>query len=156
MRSHHHNIHPLSQQHQQGAVLLISLIILVVMTIISVSMMGNSTLEERMAANQMNEHLTLHASESATEIMVADTDTLSQALTSATPITVSVDVGNSAITASAELSYQGAANPSGWSMGVNQGTFMAHTIKTVGTATKTNANATTSTAQGITRIGPKF
>lgn len=153
---HLNHLQHAGSQAQQGAVLLISLIILVVMTVISISMMGNSTLEERMAANQMNEHLTLHASESATEIMVADTDTLAAALVSATPITVSVDVGNPAITASAELSYQGAANPSGWSMGVNQGTFMAHTIKTVGTATKANAHATTSTAQGISRIGPRF
>lgn len=141
---------------QQGAVLLISLIVLVVMTVLGISLVSNSTIEERISANHMNEQLTLHASESATEIMVDDTDTLAAALVSPTPITVSVDVGNSAIVASAELSYNGAANPSGWSMGVNQGTFMAHTIKTVGTATKANANATTTTAQGISRLGPKF
>jgi type IV pilus assembly protein PilX len=146
----------MSLQKQQGVVLLMSLIILVVMTVIGISLMGNSTLEERMAANQMNEHLILHASESATEIMVDDTDTLADALVSATPITVSVNVGDSSITAAAVLTYDGAANPQGWSMGVNDGSFMAHTIKTEGTATKSNANATITTVQGISRLGPKF
>ena len=69
-------------QNQRGAVLLVSLIILTVMTVISLSMMSNSTMEEKMAANQMNNHLTFHAAESATEIMVGDSTTLAAALAS--------------------------------------------------------------------------
>ena len=145
-----------SAAQQTGSVLLLSLIILGVMSVLGLSLFSNSTLEEKMAANQMNNHKTFHASESAVDITVQDTDTLAAALVSPTPITVVVDVGDAKIAANAELSYVGAALPSGWSLGVNEGSFSAHNIRTTGTAIKTNASALTQTAQGIARIGPKF
>jgi uncharacterized membrane protein YeiB len=141
---------------QRGTVLLVSLIILTVMTVISLSMMSNSTMEEKMAANQMNNHLTFHAAESATEIMVGDSTTLASALASSSDITQTVDVGDSSISASVTLSYVGDAVPTGWSLGDNEGSFVAYNIRATGTATKPNAHASTSTAQGISRIGPRY
>lgn len=141
---------------QRGTVLLVSLILLAVMTVISLSLMGNSTIEERMAGNQMNNHLTFHAAESATEITISDTAALSNAITSTTDITNTVDVGDSSIAATVTLSYVGDAVPSGWSLGENEGSFVAYNVRAMGTASKTNAHASTSAAQGISRIGPKY
>jgi len=142
--------------HQRGAVLLMSLIIMVVMTVISLSLMGNSTMEERMAANNMNKKLTFHASESASLIAIQDTAALSDAIVTGTDITKTINTGDSSIDTTVNLHYEGDAIPSGWSMGENEGSFVAYTVKALATGTKTNAHATSTTAQGIQRIGPKY
>jgi len=43
---------------QQGIVLVVALLILVVMTILGVSMLGTSALEERMASNIQSQNIT--------------------------------------------------------------------------------------------------
>ena len=54
-----------SPRHQQGAVLAISLIILLLMTIIGVSAMQSTTLQEKMAGNLRDSNLAFQAAESA-------------------------------------------------------------------------------------------
>lgn len=49
---------------QQGIVLVVALLILVVMTVLSVSMLSSSTLEERMASNLQSQNTTFQAAES--------------------------------------------------------------------------------------------
>ena len=49
---------------QQGIVLVVALLILVVMTVLSVSMLSSSTLEERMASNLQSQNITFQAAES--------------------------------------------------------------------------------------------
>ncbi len=49
---------------QQGIVLVVSLLILVVMTILGVSMLSSATLEERMASNLQGQNLTFQTAES--------------------------------------------------------------------------------------------
>lgn len=51
--------------HQQGAALIISLILLVVMTILGVSAITTTTMEEKMAGNVRNKHLSFQAAEAA-------------------------------------------------------------------------------------------
>jgi type IV pilus assembly protein PilX len=54
-----------SPRHQQGAVLAISLIILLLMTIIGVSAMQSTTLQEKMAGNLRDSNLAFQAAETA-------------------------------------------------------------------------------------------
>ncbi len=49
---------------QQGIVLVVALLILVVMTVLGVSMLSSSTLEERMASNLQSQNATFQAAES--------------------------------------------------------------------------------------------
>lgn len=49
---------------QQGIVLVVALLILVVMTVLSVSMLSSSTLEERMASNLQSQNATFQAAQS--------------------------------------------------------------------------------------------
>lgn len=49
---------------QQGIVLVVSLLILVVMTILGVSMLSSATLEERMASNLQGQNITFQTAES--------------------------------------------------------------------------------------------
>lgn len=54
-----------SLQHARGATLVVALIILLVMTIVGVSTMESSTLQERMAANSRQQSLAQNAAETA-------------------------------------------------------------------------------------------
>ncbi len=49
---------------QQGIVLVVALLILIVMTVLSVSMLSSTTLEERMASNLQSHNTTFQAAES--------------------------------------------------------------------------------------------
>lgn len=53
--------------HERGVVLIVSLIMLLLMTIIGVSGMQSTTLEEKMAGNMRNKNLAFQAAESALE-----------------------------------------------------------------------------------------
>lgn len=53
---------------QRGAVLIVSMVILLVMTLIGVSIMNSSTLQERMAGNDRQKDLSLYAAESALRV----------------------------------------------------------------------------------------
>lgn len=57
-----HSVHGI--KNQQGIVLVVALLILVVMTILGVSMLSSSTLEERMAGNIQAKNVTFQAAES--------------------------------------------------------------------------------------------
>ncbi|MDJ0806798.1 MAG: pilus assembly protein [Gammaproteobacteria bacterium] len=58
-------MNPSGPRTQQGAVLIVSLIILLVMTLIGLSAMRSTTLEERMAGNARNEESAFQAGEAA-------------------------------------------------------------------------------------------
>lgn len=58
-------------RHQRGSALIISLLILLVMTIIGISAMSSSTLEERMAANDRNQKVVFQSAE--TTLVEAET-----------------------------------------------------------------------------------
>ncbi len=53
-----------STKKQQGVVLVIALLILVVMTVLGVSMLSTSSMEERMASNLQSKSITFQAAES--------------------------------------------------------------------------------------------
>lgn len=50
---------------QKGAVLIVSLVLLIIMTLLGLSSMSNTVMEERMAGNQRNSNLAFQAAESA-------------------------------------------------------------------------------------------
>jgi len=68
-----------SKKHQHGAVLIVSLIILLLMTLIGVSGMQTTTLEEKMASNNLDRMIALQAAEAA----LAEGETIVRALNNA-------------------------------------------------------------------------
>lgn len=65
MKTHRRAPSVQSIRHQNGVVLILALIILMAMTLISVSSMSSSTLEERMAANMKDREIAFQAAEAA-------------------------------------------------------------------------------------------
>jgi len=57
-------LHITNMKKQRGIVLVVALLILVVMTVLGVSMLSSSTLEERMASNLQSQNATFQAAES--------------------------------------------------------------------------------------------
>jgi len=139
---------------QNGAVLVMSMLMLLIMTMIGVTTMNTATMEEKMSANSMNSNISLQASESAVDAALNDTNNLVLALNSSTAIAISVDLGDPNITANATILYKGATIAPGFSFGANQGTFSTYQFEAEGTGEVPAAKAKTVTAQGVYRVGP--
>ena len=150
----HISQNPCNNRQQSGAVLFVSLIMLLVLTIIGVTAMRSSTLEEKMAANTMNYGMTFHAAESAIENALDDTNSLVQAILTSDTITVDLDIGESSITSSADIKYLGSGIAYGYSLGQNSSAFSSYRFDATGTANRTNSGAAVSMSQGVRRIGP--
>ncbi len=145
---------PQLPQKQSGSVLIISLILMLVLTIIGVTAMSSATMEEKMAANTMNYNITFHASESAVENALDDTNVLVQAITTSAPVDVPIDMGDSSITSNAKITYLGSGIALGFSIGQNASAFSSYRFDATGTASRANVGASVSTSQGVRRIGP--
>jgi len=139
---------------QTGAVLLISMLMLLVMTLIGISTMNTARFEEKMSANSMNMNKALQASESAVDAALSDIANLVTALNTGTTVTISVNLGDAAVTSSADVTYMGATNAPGFSLGNNQGSFSTYQFEALGTGSVPAANATAVTGQGVFRVGP--
>ncbi len=64
-------LHLQDRQKQEGAVLIFSIILLLVMTLLGLSNLNNSSIQERMSANAQDYNRTFQASESALALEVA-------------------------------------------------------------------------------------
>ncbi len=107
-----------------------------------------------MAANSMNINKALQASESAVDAALNDVNNLVTALNTGTKVTVVVNLGDTSVTSSADITYMGATNAPGFSLGNNQGSFSTYQFEALGTGSVPAANATTVTGQGVYRVGP--
>jgi len=67
---------------ERGAVLVIGLLILLVMTLIGVTAMSTSTMQERMSANGMNANIAFQAAESAVRAATSGITTAQSAMSS--------------------------------------------------------------------------
>lgn len=156
---------------QQGAALIVSLIILLILTILGVSSLSNSGLESRMAHNFQLSNYVFHGAESAIEdVLVTATvddnpayykpnDLLSSAIDAGmgdTSTTSSYDpdpggnLGAATISANSTIVYQSVAPCPGTSFGE----FVCHQFEITSTATMTQTGATDTHALGVQRMGP--
>ena len=147
------------QYRQNGSVLIVSLIILLVMTVLGLAASGGANMELRMAGNNEHINTTLQAAESAVEATITDVNLLGQALNSATPISQDIrldsnyDAANQPVNSTAKISYVGQGNMDGYSLGINQSNFVAHNFEVIGTGSM-QGNVTSVTSQGVYRVAP--
>lgn len=145
--------------HQDGAVLIISLIILLVMTVLGLAASGSANMELRMAGNNERINTTLQAAESAVEATITNVNLLGQALNSTTAINQSIRLDSAyaansqPVESAAEISYIGQGSVDGFSLGVNQNSFVAHNFEVVGTGSM-QGNVKSVTSQGVFRVAP--
>jgi len=143
---------------QHGAVLVIGLLILLVLTLLGVTSMSTSTMEERMSSNSMNANFAFQMAETAVTSAMKNLTTVVTAMNSANAVsgpTVTYGSGNLAATGNSQVTYVGEGVAEGFSIGLTQGTYAAHHFQVQATGTVTAANATSATDQGTVFIGPK-
>ena len=144
---------------QQGAVLIVSLIILVVMTLIGVASMSTSLLQEKMAYNAQNTNTTFQAAESAFSILdtrmrngVGDLDQTMGQLGSQGPV-VTYDVANPEIDASFQLTYLGTISVSRFtnSLDADESStkLNSHRFELAATGTMLSSTTQTVVRQGV-------
>ena len=148
-----------SKAGQNGTVLIVSLIILLVMTVLGLTAAGSASMELRMAGNSERINTTLQAAESAVEATINNVNLLGQALNSTTAINRTIrlnsayDAASQPVESEAEISYVGQGSMDGFSLGVNQNNFVAHNFEVIGTGSMQD-NVTSVTSQGVYRVAP--
>lgn len=143
-------------QTQQGAVLIVSLVMLMVMTVLGVSTMRSAAVEEKISANAMNQDRTFRAAESATEWALGDQATMGQALLLGedNPVATIVNLDSHSIDSSADTTYIGEGLPFGFSLGESSSGFSSFRFELTGRGAIAAVKAQTTTQQGAARIGP--
>lgn len=144
---------------QQGIVLVVALLILIVMTVLSVSMLRSSTLEERMAGNLQSQNTTFQAAESCIRTTLLPTnESLRQIAAVAldgdpnavtTPVKCKFDTG----TIPAQVDFSASSSGGGMISGFSRGAVKTYPLML--SSTSSLVSGTSSAVQEvIQQIGP--
>lgn len=149
--------------HQNGAALLVAMIMIFMLSIMGVSSMRGSTLERRMATNSIQTATTFQAAESASEIALNNEDNMTDALNSAVAsevnsgtlsdtavIEIAADLQQDiGLDSKSQLRYIGDGPAYGYSTD-----FVAYRFEVIGRAEIEAVRADAQVTQGAYRIAP--
>jgi type IV pilus assembly protein PilX len=136
--------HPAPQRRQKGAILIIALLFLVLLTIIGVSSISGVTLEEKMAGNLREQNVAFQAAESALRDAEIDLEGGIGGTGNRDPMTIAAHFASDCTTAFTNgVCRQPAAPPGGWQTEIVTVTTWDWTsaTKTVAYGTYTGATA---------------
>jgi len=139
---------------QQGAALLIALIMLVILSMIGLTNMRSSALETRMAANSIEKDITFQAADSASEIALQNEQALSDKICSKTSLKSQINNINHGgqLATDAEITYGGVAAAVGYSLDSGVSAFR---FTSTGTSRMNETGTSTSITQGLVILGAK-
>lgn len=137
---------------QQGAALIVSLILIFLMSIIGISAMQGATLEGQLANNSIQKELTLHAAEAASNALLNTPNSLENSICKSD---VKLERYNeleksAAHVTQATVAYSGKANPVGYSLG---GPIGARRFVVTGTSDIASIATGSRVSQGVILIG---
>lgn len=143
--------HPALKQQQQGAALMISMVLIFLLSIIGVSSMRGASVENQLATNTMWKDMTFQAAESATDRMFSENNALENQicqpdLTTNLPELETTEIQDT----EAVISYGGQAIVPGHSLG---GPISARRFVVTGRSELVDANTETEISQGIVLVG---
>ena len=138
---------------QQGAALLVALVIVLLISVLGASTMKRGAMEEKMGAGHYHKQMSFQASESAVESTLADIS-LMQSARMAANATVSQDVNVTIPNTTAKVTYAfvGERPPFGWSLDSTGGGASSFVITAVGEIPATGTSTTTQ--HGVYRVNP--
>ncbi|MBX2837740.1 MAG: hypothetical protein KTR35_12850 [Gammaproteobacteria bacterium] len=152
--------HPRPHQNKQrGTALLVALVMIFMLSIMGISAMRSSTMENRMAANSIQASNAFQAAESSTEIVLNDYANINAALTDqvngvAMNTTDELDGSTISLDANVTLMYVGDGPAPGFSLGQGGTNFRALRLQTNGTGNINAVAASSEVEQGAFRIAP--
>jgi len=142
---------------QRGAAMLITLILLLVSTLLGVGVMRGATQEQLLVSNVFYKELSFRAAESATQIMINDSQLLADALkpnNHTNGISETVTLPNQNVDSEGQIRFAGRGLARGFSLGNGNAGFQVYKFDLSGTAVVNGVNASTTIAQGVKRLAP--
>ena len=140
-------------RNENGATLVVALIILVLISLIGVSSLKSATVVERMSANDYQKNITFQASESAAEVALKDTAKISEAIINGILPDTQVTTNLTNVETTVTYKAAGTAVTFGSSLGA-QG-FSGQRIMVTSTGQMgTDANMKSRTVHGVVRLIP--
>jgi|GEM_PF-5834936 len=145
-----------SRKRSKGAAMLVTLILLLVSTLLGLGVMRGANEEQQLVSNVFFKELSFRAAESASQIMINDTQLLADALEPANEngISETVVLPNNNVLSEGKIKFAGSGLARGFSVGVGNAGFQVYKYDLSGTATVTDVNAATTIAQGVKRLAP--
>lgn len=153
MNARYNNAAPVKQQ---GAALLVSMVLIFMLTILGIASMRDATLEGQLAANAVQKEVTFQSAESATDTVLAINDTDDEKAIESVICMPDVefvlddlseaDVQDTNVT----LAYGGRSLPTGWSLG---GPIGGRRFTVTGESNLPSASTGTKISQGVVAIG---
>lgn len=136
---------------QRGALLIVSLIILMMLSTLGVSVMRNSTLEEKMASNTLHKERAFQSAETVVEHSIKEKSSLTAAMNATpNPVESTVDLGHIAIESSAKLYYIKQFPAVGSSLSK----LVFHKFVVIGEGKIDQANTKSQVIQGVQQLAP--
>ncbi len=144
------------QPKQNGAALLVAMVLIFLLTILGLSAMRDSTLETQLAANAVHKEVSFQSAESATDIVLSIEDPKNDMAVETVICAPAVEFDIKELskpdvqTTKVGLEYAGQSLPSGWSLG---GPIGGRRFVVTGESTLSNAATSTRITQGVVVIG---
>ncbi len=141
---------------QNGAALLVAMVLIFLLTILGLSAMRDSTLETQLAANAVHKEVSFQSAESATDIVLSIDDPNNEKAIETVICSPAVEFNLDELskpevqTTTVELEYAGQSLPTGWSLG---GPIGGRRFVVTGESTLLNAATSTRITQGVVVIG---
>lgn len=162
-----HLAHATTCQRQQGAALIFGMVILLVVTLVGITAMQGTTVQEKMAASVQFSEVAFQAAEDSVRTVTQEArsqrpppagngNVLVDALnaTNGNPVTRTAANGGLATTSNAVIAYTGATAAPGFSIGAGSGNFVFHRYRITANGAAGDNVATSTLIQELGRVGP--
>ncbi|MEE9320311.1 MAG: PilX N-terminal domain-containing pilus assembly protein [Granulosicoccus sp.] len=138
--------------HQRGAALMVAMVMIFMMSVLGVSAMRGASLEGQLASNALQKEMTFQAAESATDLILAQDNTLEDIICQPEIIGMNLPSLNqsSSQQTTADLRDGGSTNPIGYSLG---GMIGARRFVVTGNSALPDASTQTTIRQGVVLLG---
>lgn len=143
-----------AQRHKQsGSALLVALVLVLISTLLGISAMENSGIENMLANNAKFQEQAFRTAEAASGSMLTEANFILLA-NDPSAIVNTVDSINTKVSISGELSSMGTGLSNGYSMGIGIGGFQTYKFSASGTAVITAVDSRSQVIQGMDRVAP--
>ncbi len=144
------------QARQNGAALLVAMVLIFLLTILGISAMRDSTLETQLAANAVHKEVSFQSAESATDFILSIEDPTNEKAIETVICSPAAEYAMDELSkpdvqaTKVVLEYAGQSLPTGWSLG---GPIGGRRFVVTGESTLLNAATSTRITQGVVVIG---
>lgn len=143
----------LAAHRQDGAALMVSLVLIFIMTVMGMTSLRESSLQKRMTTNAVHKSIAFQLADTTTTTVMNDTDQLMKAYDAGGENIEVYSQNTDGLQVVGKIRYQGMSNAFGYSLG-NVGGFQTLSFEIRGEAHINDGQISSSVLQGVERIVP--